>query len=203
MRYDTVIRGGLIVDGTGNPWFRGDIAMESGRIADVGVVSERNADQILDAEGLVVSPGFIDIHTHSDTSVLVNPKMESAIRQGVTTVCVGNCGDSPYPRSEAAKAALYEQVSAYASAQEYFRDIETRGTSCNIAPLVGHGSVRAAVMGFEAREPTNHELRRMKDLVSEAMDQGALGMSSGLEYSPGFFAKTEELIACAAVATKQ
>ena len=211
MRYDLLIKGGLIVDGTGNPWFKGDIGIENDRIADVGNIPERYADEVLDVEGLVVSPGFIDVHNHSDASLLVNPKVESMIRQGITTICIGNCGLSPYPINESTKDELYRYLSSFipikeiswSSTRDFLGKIETQGTSCNVAALVGHGSIRIAVMGFEAREPTNQELEKMKELTSEAMDDGAFGISTGLGYAPGFFSKTDELIELAKVVSKK
>ncbi|MEM2875699.1 MAG: D-aminoacylase [Candidatus Bathyarchaeia archaeon] len=211
MIYDIVIKSGLIVDGTGNPWFKGDVGIENGKITEVGYIPRGKADVTLNAEGLVVSPGFVDIHNHSDASLLVNPKVESMIRQGITTLCIGNCGLSPYPVNESYKGELHKYLSAFIpveeiswkSVREFLGKIEAQGTSCNVAALVGHGSVRVAVMGFESREPTNRELWEMKDLVSEAMDDGAFGLSTGLAYAPGFFSKTDELVELAKVVSKK
>ena len=211
MTYDVLIKGGLIVDGTGNPWFKGDVAIKNGRIVDIGKIRGENVERTIDARGMVVSPGFIDIHTHSEVSLLVNPRAESTVRQGVTTVCVGNCGLSPYPVNESTKDELCRYLSSFyplrevdwRSTRDFLGKLERQGVSCNVAALVGHGSIRIAVMGFEDREPTAPELREMKDLVSEAMDEGVFGMSTGLGYAPGFFSKTDELIELAKVVSKK
>ncbi|MCD6529462.1 D-aminoacylase [Candidatus Bathyarchaeota archaeon] len=210
MVYDFLIKDGMIVDGTGNPWFKGDVAIKDGKIVDVGKV-QGDAERTIDAEGLVVSPGFIDIHNHSDVSLLVNPRAESLVRQGVTTVCIGNCGLSPHPVNESTKDDLYRYLSPFypieeikwRSTREFLGKLETKGVSCNVAALVGHGSVRIAVMGFEDREPTAQELREMKNLVSKAMDEGAFGISTGLGYAPGLFSKTDELIELAKVVSRK
>jgi N-acyl-D-aspartate/D-glutamate deacylase len=199
MQYDIVIKGGTIVDGTGNPWFKGDIAIVGDRIAQVGLVRQGDADRVLDAKGLIVSPGFIDIHSHSDVPLMVNPRMESKIRQGVTTECIGHCGHSPYPVGESEKDDPYK----FATARDFFQHVESQGISCNIASLVGHGMVRQVAMGFDDRPPTEGELETMRSLISEAMDQGAVGLSTGLEYSPMFFSGTAELIALAEAAASK
>lgn len=199
MARDILIRGGTIVDGSGNPWFKGDIGIRGDRIVDIGLVPETRAGRVLDAKGLIVCPGFVDIHSHSDTPLMVNPKVESMIRQGITTQCVGNCGHSPYPVSESAK----DDPHRFPSAREFFAFVENQGIAYNIASLVGHGSVRETVMDFDDREPTKEELEEMRALISEAMDQGAFGLSTGLEYSPMFFSNTAELIALAEAAARK
>ena len=196
MKYDIVIKGGTVVDGTGNPWFKADIAVKGDRILEVGSLRQAESARVIDAEGLIVCPGFIDLHSHSDVPLMVNPRMESKIRQGVTTECIGQCGHSPYPVSDLETEGIY----MFRSAQSFFSFVETQGISCNIASLVGHEMVRKVAMGFDDRAPTHEELERMRSLVAEAMDQGAFGLSTGLEYSPMFFSDTAELIALAEAA---
>jgi N-acyl-D-aspartate/D-glutamate deacylase len=211
--FDIVIKGGRIIDGTGNPWFKADVCVKDGKIAKVGRLSHVNAEKVIDAKGLIVSPGFIDMHSHSDFSVIFNPKAESTIRQGVTTLVVGNCGMSLAPVNPAREDLLMRYISPFlppgekleikwSTFSEYLKHQEKFGVSSNIANLVGHGTVRIAVMGFEERTPTKEELGEMKMLVAEAMEAGAFGMSTGLIYPPGIYSKTEELIELAGVVAK-
>ncbi len=179
--YDAVIRHGRVVDGTGNPAFFADVAIHEGKIAAVGRVEGKGQNEV-DATGLVVAPGFIDVHTHAD-DLDEMPEADNFARMGVTTVLAGNCGSS---------ALDLEAV---------FGKIELARPSINFATLVGHGSVRRRVMGgsFD-REPTAAELEEMQEHVARAMQAGAVGLSTGLIYLPGTFSRTEELIAMAAVA---
>ena len=181
--FDTIIRHGRIVDGTGSPAFFADVGIADGRIVAVGHITN-SAKRELDAHGLVVAPGFIDVHTHAD-EVAEHPLAENFLRMGVTTVVVGNCGGSTL------------------DVQKYFREIEDKRVSLNVATLVGHNSVREEAMGgvFD-REPTEKELNRMRELVDRAMEDGAQGLSTGLIYLPGTFAKTEEIIELAKVAAQ-
>ncbi|GBC80948.1 N-acyl-D-glutamate deacylase [bacterium HR10] len=179
--YDLVITNGRIVDGTGNPWFIADIGIRDGRIAAIGRIPSEEAARVLDARGLIVAPGFIDVHTHVEGGILRRPTAENFLRMGVTTVVTGNCGGSWLPIGEA------------------LRRLEDQGLSINLATLVGHNTVRRAVMGEEARQPTPEELERMKHLVEQAMQEGAVGLSTGLIYIPGTYAKTEEIIELARV----
>lgn len=202
LSYDILIKNGFVVDGAGNPWFRGDVGVRDEKIVNVGRLTSENAEIVIDAKGLVVSPGFIDVHNHSDASILINPKVESMIRQGVTTLCIGNCGLSAYPVNESTKEELHRYLSAFIpvteitwrTTRDFLGLIEKQGVACNIAAMVGHGAIRIAVMGFEARLPTDSELKEMKSLVAKAMDDGAFGISTGLGYAPGFYSNTEELI---------
>lgn len=211
--FDVVIKGGRIIDGTGNPWFRAHIAIKDGKIVRVGHLSGAGAEKTIDARGLVVSPGFIDMHSHSDFAVPFNPRVESTIRQGVTTLVVGNCGISLAPVNPAREDLLMRYISPFlppgeglkiewSTFSEYLKCEEETGVTSNVAHLVGHGTVRIAVMRFEGRAPTREELGEMKMLVAEAMEAGAFGMSTGLIYPPGIYSKTEELIELAEVVAK-
>jgi len=200
--YEIIITNGRVIDGTGNPWINVDIGVSNGKISSVGKLDISQAALVIDATGLIVAPGFIDIHTHSDLTLLINPKAESKIRQGVTTEVLGNCGTSPAPTNKSTLELLKktwgseaDEVDwAWKSFGDYLKRIEQQGTAVNLVGLVGHGTIRIAVMGVDNRVPSGPELSEMKDLVTRSMEEGAFGMSSGLVYLPGSFAKTNELI---------
>lgn len=208
MPFDVLIRNGRLLDGTGAPWQARDVGVRKGKIAQVGRLNRSKADAVIDASGKYVAPGFIDIHTHSDVGILVEPTCECAVRQGVTTHVIGNCGDSPAPISDryrelAVRRFLYYADDAtdwtWSEYGEYLAFVESRGVGINIAGLVGHGAVRLAALGFEERAPTSGELREMKGHVDEAMRAGTFGMSTGLVYPPGCFASTDEVVELAKV----
>lgn len=213
MAFDLLIKNGKIVNGTGNPWFKADIGIKDGKIEKIGRLNSTDAEKIIDAKGLIVSPGFIDMHNHSDISVFFNPKLESAIRQGITTLVIGNCGSSLAPVNPATKDLFMKHIETFLppdaelevtwnTFKEYLSKLEEIEMAANIAPLVGHGTIRIAVMGFDGREPTTEELNEMKKLVAEAMEAGAFGMSTGLIYPPGVYSKTEELVELCKVVAK-
>jgi N-acyl-D-amino-acid deacylase len=206
---DLIIKNGRILDGLGNPWYRGDIGIKEGVIKKIGVIKE-GAKEAINAEGMVVCPGFIDMHSHSDFAFLVNPKAESKILQGVTTEVIGNCGASAAPIKDDTIGLLKDYTNPMLGFLKDYLDWDWRGfgeyldklkegIAVNVAPLVGQGTIRIAVMGFDNREPKEKELAEMKELLKEAMDEGAFGLSTGLIYPPGFFSKTEELIELARV----
>jgi len=204
---DLLIAGGMVYDGSGGPPVRADIGIVDGAIRLIGKIPKSRARAGIVADGLAVSPGFIDIHDHTDIGLLVDPRAESAVRQGVTTLVSGQCGGSPFPVPEqgleemrADLAKEYGLELDWRDARGFLGRIEKTGTALNYSTFVGHGSVRAAAMGYNDRPPTAEELERMKAFVAEAMAGGALGLSSGLEYTPGSFAKTDELIALSRVA---
>ncbi len=211
MAFDILIRGGNVLDGTGSPARAADIGIQRRRIARVGKLARAPAHRTIDAKGLFVAPGFIDIHTHSDIGILVEPTAECAVRQGVTTHVIGNCGDSPAPISEGYRELATRRFEYYAQAREwdwttygeYLDFMEANGVGVNIAGLVGHGAIRTAVMGFHERAPNREELRSMKAHVEEAMAAGAFGMSTGLVYPPGCFAATEEIVELAKVVARR
>lgn len=210
MSFDVVIRGGRVVDGIGSPSRQADVGILEGKIARVGRVGRAESALSIDASGKYVAPGFIDIHTHSDIGILVEPTAECAIRQGVTTHVIGNCGDSPAPISERYRDLAVRRFEYYAQAREwnwstyadYLDFMTARGVGINTAGLVGHGSIRLATMGFEERPPTPDERHQMKAHVDEAMRAGAFGMSTGLVYPPGCFAATEEIVELAQVVAR-
>jgi len=206
--FDILIRNGRIVDGTGNAWFRADVGIGKGKIGALGDLRYEKGDQVLDASGLIVSPGFIDIHTHSDTVMLVNPTGDSHIQQGVTMNLMGNCGSSVAPVSEDMKGRYEETLQKYgleldwSTLGEFLDRLGKRGVSLNVGSLVGNGTVRMAAMGMERREPTDKELKEMKKLVANAMKDGAFGLSTGLLYAPSGFAGTDEIVELTKVAAE-
>lgn len=181
-RFDLLIRGGRVVDGTGNPWRRADVAVRGDRIARIGHLPDADADRVLDAGGLVVAPGFVDPHTHAVRGIFDVPTADNYLLQGVTTLTEGNDGSSPWPIGE------------------HLARIADAGVSPNWAVFAGQGTIRRAVMGSDDREPTRDELDRMRALVARAMEEGAFGLSTGLFYVPGSFTAAEEVIALSAVA---
>jgi N-acyl-D-amino-acid deacylase len=204
---DLAIVGGTIFDGSGGRPFRGDIGISAGSIRAIGRVSRSRAKSVIEAKGLAVSPGFIDVHDHTDVGLLVNPRAESAVRQGVTTLVSGNCGGSPFPLTEedaeelrAALAKEYNLSVDWRDIAGFLGRIEKAGAALNYATFVGNGTIRAAAMGYGGKPASAGELERMKALVAQSMSGGAMGLSSGLEYTPSSFASTEELIELCRVA---
>lgn len=185
-----VIRNGTVIDGTGRTRFDADVLIDGDRVAEIGhgIVARGAAEY--DARGMVVSPGFVDIHSHGDGSLFRDPMAESAIRQGLTTIVVGQDGSSRGPREQGDSAERFTSIGGYIAALE----TEVRPAT-NVATMVGLGTVRGAVVGAANRPATADEVRRMAALVEQALAEGACGASTGLEYAPGAFASTEELIA--------
>jgi N-acyl-D-amino-acid deacylase len=180
--YDVLIRNARIVDGAGNPWFRGSVAVKDGRIAAVGALADASAARVIDAAGRVVAPGFIDVHVHVEGNIERRPAADNFLLDGVTTVITGNCGSS-----ELNLAAWFEKLTKL-------------GLGINVASLVGHNSVRREVMGGADRQATPEEIRKMQALVDRAMREGAVGFSTGLEYVPGVYSNTAEVVSLAKAA---
>ncbi len=208
---DIVLANGRILDGCGNPWFWGDVGVREGRIAQIAPAGTLRGRETIDVGGRFVAPGFIDVHAHSDLSILVNRRAESAVRQGATTHIIGNCGMSPAPVDEDHLAEMRHYWSPISDQPEvtwewrtfaqYLHTLEDGGLAINVGSLAGHAALRMAVVGLDARDPTPAELVRMQELLVEAMEAGAFGLSTGLVYPPGCFASTEEIIAlCRVVA---
>jgi N-acyl-D-aspartate/D-glutamate deacylase len=202
--YDVVIRNGRVVDGTGNPWYFGDVAVKGDRIVAVGRVPEGSAKRTIDATGLVVAPGFIDIHSHSDDLLLEDGHAQSKIRQGVTTDILGE-GDSAGP----SKGKLPEQTLAargkslkWNTLGGYFETVERLGVSLNVASYVGLNNLWECVMGKSHARPTPAQIDEMKDLLDEAMSDGALGLSTMLMMPPGSLATTDDLVSLCEVVKK-
>jgi dihydroorotase/N-acyl-D-amino-acid deacylase len=206
-RYDVVIRNGWIIDGTGNPRFLGDVAVKNGRVAAIGRLGDVRAERTVDAAGLVVSPGFIDMLGWSDFKVLADGRAASKVTQGITTEVTGE-GASVAPQTDATIAEDAEYHASLGIAVDwrdldgYFQRLEESGSAINVASFVGATQVRMVVLGNDDREPTAEELQHMVALVDSAMMQGALGVSTSLVYAPAFYASTEELIALAQAASE-
>lgn len=202
--YPLVLSHAKILDGCGNPWFWGDLAIHQGRIAAIAPPGRLQGERNINIDGRYLSPGFIDIHTHSDLTIMVNRQAESVVRQGVTTHLVGNCGMSPAPLSDAYREVMlnyWRPISDmpgvdwnWHSFGEYLDACQTGGIAINFASLTGHAALRITVMGLENRHPIPGELDQMKILLQEAMQAGAFGLSTGLVYPPGCFADTDEII---------
>lgn len=181
---DILIINGKLIDGTGNSWYYGNVAIKDGKILQLGRDINLSAKKTIDAKGMIVAPGFIDVHTHLEDDETKDPEAKSFIYDGVTTCITGNCGSSN------------------TDVGQYFRFIDSLKLSINIATLVGHNDVRKAIMGRANRDATPDEMKRMEDIVDKAMRDGAVGLSTGLQYIPGVYSKTYEVVALAKVAAK-
>jgi N-acyl-D-amino-acid deacylase len=181
---DLLIRNGRIIDGTGNNWYYGDIAIKEGRILQAGRNINLSAGKTIDASGLVVAPGFIDVHTHLEGDEARDPEAKSFIYDGVTTCITGNCGAS------------------HVNIQQYLQWIDSLKPSINIASLVGHNDIRKAVMGRALRDASPDEMKRMEEIMEKAMQDGAAGLSTGLIYIPGTYTKTPEIVSLAKIAAR-
>ncbi len=182
-RYDLVIVNARVIDGTGNPWFRADVGLKDGRIARIGRIKPAEAATTIDARNQVVAPGFIDVHTHVE-SIYNLPSAENFVRMGVTSLVTGNCGGST------------------TDVGEFLGRIKQIPLAVNLSTLIAHGSVRRRILGLEDRGPTQEELTRMEQLVDRGMKEGAVGLSTGLIYVPGIYAKTDEIVSLARVAAR-
>lgn len=206
-QYDLVIKNGRIVDGTGSPWYAGDVAIRGGRIAAIGHLGDAPARRTIDVAGKVVAPGFVDMLGQSELTILVEPRLPSKIYQGITTEITGE-GGSAAPQSDAlieADKLGYEHLHITANwhtYDQYFTRLEKQGIGINVANYVGATQVRRMVLGDDDKQPSPAELDKMRALVREAMEQGAVGVSTSLQYPPAPYAKTEELIALATEAAR-
>ena len=209
---DIVIAGGQVIDGTGNPWFRADLGISGGRIERIGEIAPAEAARILDARGLAVSPGFIDMHTHSDIALLVEPGAEVKIRQGVTTEVLGADGVSVAPVTPDTRDMWRGRLGglighptkawSWLTFDEYLGSLERARTAVNVAGFVGHGTVRMAVMGLDSRPPSADELQRMRWLIRQAIEEGAFGLSDALIYAPAYYSSTSDIISLASAAAE-
>jgi len=200
--FDLLFKNAKVVDGTNSPWYIADVAVKDGKIAKIGKISEGEAAKVVDAKHSVLSPGFIDVHSHSDYGVLGHKLNESRILQGVTTELAGDCGMSAFPFNPEKRHLLEKYVGFlndgvefnWTDAKSYLDTVEKNGTSVNFAMMVGHGAIRIAAMGFDDRDPTDEELEEMKRYTRESMEQGCYGLTTGFIYPPGCFSKNGEII---------
>ncbi|HXT87534.1 MAG TPA: D-aminoacylase [Verrucomicrobiae bacterium] len=205
--YDIIIRGGHILDGTGNPWYAADIGIRGDKIAAIGKLDGASARQTIDATGKIVAPGFIDMLGQSETSLLIDKRALSKLSQGITSEITGE-GGSIAPQNEKTITPMKPFLAQYhlsidwTNLNGYYNRLEKSGTALNIGTYVGAAQVREAVIGDDDRAPTPEELQKMEALVAQQMQQGAMGLSTALIYPPGHYAKTDELIALAKVASK-
>lgn len=200
--YDLVVRDGKVFTGAGNPWFKADVGVKDGRIVEVGRMLG-DAKEVIDAGGLAVSPGFIDLHDHSDYTIMVNREADSKVHMGVSTTVFASCGSGAAPldeemREEIRRSSPFLEEAGvkvnWSTMEEYLARLEEGGLSINVAPLVGFGTVRRYVMGMEMRAPTPAELDTMKKEIAKTMEAGCRGITTGLRYDPQSYAETEEVI---------
>jgi N-acyl-D-amino-acid deacylase len=201
---DILIQNGEVVDGSGGVRYRADVGVEGGRIAKVGRLEGTPAATVLDAANCLVTPGFVDMHSHADFTLPILPTADSLVHQGITTTVVGQCGSSPAPLLPGTRETVVAMMASkdrplpwdeWTSFGSYLDYLARIGTSINVVPLVGQGMVRAAVMGYSAEAPSAAQVDRMRAEIVKALDEGAIGVSTGLIYAPSSYASTEELIA--------
>jgi len=199
--FDLVIKAGLVCDGSGSEPVAGDVGIKDGKIAGIGEYNYNDAQEVILAPGQVVAPGFIDMHGHSEISLLINPSADSKIQQGVTTEVFGNCGMAPAPLMREYRQDVLPEMEKefqteieWESLSEYCCALEKARPAINTVPLIGQGNIRGAVMGFEAGDADEKQLAEMRTILSRALEQGGMGVSTGLIYPPGSFTGTQEII---------
>ena len=206
--FDLLIKNASVLDGSGKPAVNVDVAVSGDKVVLIREGIDAEAERIIDAKGLYLSPGFIDPHTHSDIPLIIDPRAESKIRQGVTTEVMGNCGMSAAPLVGPAldEAVLQAEQMGYeltwADMASYINRLESQGIAVNVVVLTGHNTLRGCVLGYDDVQPDEDQQRQMEDLLQKTLDQGAAGLSSGLYYPPGYYAKSEEMVALAKVVAK-
>jgi len=192
-KFNILLKNLKIIDGSSTPAFYGDIGIKSGIISAIGKINSKSADNIVDCVGLIASPGFIDIHNHSDLSIFIAPGAENYLFQGVTTIVSGNCGYSAYPSIDyRIDKDVKKIITTWNSFEEYYNDIDKLDKKINTAFLVGHNNLRNKIIGSENLKATNNDIENMQKLLEEGMECGAFGMSTGLIYRPGSFADTNK-----------
>lgn len=199
---DILIRNGSIIDGSGRPAYQADIAIEGNQIAEIGSLASVEAQTVLDASTYVVAPGFVDMHSHADLSLPLVPTADSMVQQGITTTVAGQCGMSPAPLFPETREAVISMMESndmplpwekWHSFGSFVETLSAEGLSINVAALVGHGTVRAGIMGFSSLPASREQRARIRYEIQRAMDEGAIGLSTGLIYPPGSFCSTDEL----------
>jgi N-acyl-D-amino-acid deacylase len=213
--FQLIVKGGTVVDGTATPGFRADVGIQAGKFAALGNLDGEPAKRTLDADGLVVSPGWIDIHSHSDFTIMLNPHAESKIRQGITTEVIGNCGIAAAPLPDAHRRELLDFLSItlgvpgaeslswdWHTFGDYLGRLRQASLGINLVPLLGHTTLRIAVMGAANRPATEGEIGAMEALLAQSLAEGAFGLSSGLEYPPASYSAPEEMVRLAHVVAR-
>ena len=203
--FDLIIKNGTVIDGTGAPGFKADVGILNGKVSKIGSIRE-NADTTIDATGLVVTPGFIDSHSHADHKVIYFPEQREKLEQGITTSVAGQCGGSAAP---AKKGAEPGNISEFGDSNEirqtmssFISALSSRNLGANLVPFVGHGTIRKAVMGLSGAAADAEQVKQMEELLAECFEAGACGLSFGLFYAPGCYASTDEAVALAKIAAK-
>jgi N-acyl-D-amino-acid deacylase len=196
--YELIIVGSSIIDGDLTPLFSADLGIKNGKIQAVGDLSGKKAARTIECSGCFLAPGFIDIHSHSDFSLLINPRAESKVRQGVTTEVIGNCGSSAAPLLGHKLKRVRERVEEldvnWKTLKEYRSRLEGAGVAVNVVPLTGQGNIRAAVIGYAERKPDRKEMVKMIALLEQSLEEGSGGISTGLVYPPGVYSDFVELL---------
>ncbi|HUT70417.1 MAG TPA: D-aminoacylase [Desulfatiglandales bacterium] len=212
--YSLVIKNSRVVDGLGNPWYRADVGIQGEKIVHIGRIEAKDAEKTIDGRNMMLAPGFIDMHSHSEMIFLSERQpelLEGKIRQGITTEIMGNCGISVSPVSDEMKPVMEASVGwitadkvpwEWSSMGEFLDLVEKKGVVVNVGTLTGHGAIRARVKGFSSGVSSPEEIRKMQDFLRETFEQGSFGLSSGLIYAPGMFADTNELTELAKVVAK-
>jgi N-acyl-D-amino-acid deacylase len=206
--FDILILGGTVIDGTGAPAQRCDVGVTGDTISAVGMLQGAQARECIDARNIHICPGFIDMHSHSDFNMLVQPPGRGKIMQGITTEVVGNCGLSAAPLLGSAREQREKSIKnlgldlCWTHLDEFAETVKTKKLPCNIVPLIGHGNIRGSIVGYGNRQPTPDEMQTMERLLTRQMEAGAWGLSTGLVYPPGMYADREEIIRLAAIAAR-
>jgi len=212
--YDLLIKNGVIIDGSGEKTYSGSVGIKAGKIASVGDCPE-SSDVIIDADEMVIAPGFIDAHTHADVTLLIDGSAETALRQGCTSLSIGNCGGSNYPINERNRRSMEDGLSkefypfeidpsklVFDDFTSYKSALQDSGVAVNVIPLIGYATIRSATIGITDAHPDKFQRDQMKSYLEEALVQGVFGMSTGLEYAPQIFSTTEELIELSRILSK-
>ncbi len=206
--FDILIQGGTVIDGTGAPSQRCDVGIAGDTIAAVGMLQAAQAREVIDARGLHICPGFIDMHGHSDFNLLVQPPGRGKIMQGITTEVMGNCGMSAAPLLGAARTQREKSIKnlgadlCWTHLDEFAETIKGRKLPCHMVPLVGHGNIRGSVVGYGSGQPTPGDMQAMQRLLVRQMEAGAWGLSTGLVYPPGMYAGPDEIAGLAKIAAR-
>lgn len=205
MQYDILLKNGRIINGKGNSWYRGEVAIKDGIIKKVRTSISGRAAEEVDVNNNFICPGFIDVHSHSDYVFFIDSTAQSKVRQGVTTEITGNCGMSGAPYTSTVRyhtTAMFSFIPFWHTIEEFIIALSRQPKTVNLAPLIGHGTLRATIVGLENRDATPEELKKLKYILSKGLEAGAFGLSTGLYFAPGAFAKKDELVELAKIVSE-